>query len=364
MRDEVLIDKLIRHTTQEQTTMGLYLAPLKPFLDDASVTDICINQPGVVFVESARGWERHAVPALTFAWCYATAQVLANWCNDEITETMPLLSGQLPGGERVRVVIPPCVPAGTVSITIRRPPSTTMTFEQLVAGGTFARTRGVQSLRLAPEERATIEATLDERVRAQLARFRANDWAGFLAHAVRERSNIIASGITGGGKTTLANALAAFIPLHERLVTVEDTREARLPHENVVSMVYADGGRGLSKATAENICKGVLRQRPDRVLLSELRDGDEAFLFFYGVVSRGHPGTITTIHANSAKMVLPTLSLMIKSGKAGSQIDRADILNMLIGLLDVVIQMHREDDGARVAHEIYYDPAFAASTLG
>lgn len=344
-----------------KSTLAIHFEPLARFLGDTDITEICINKPGTVFTEGSAGWTTHAVETITFDWCMDAARLVANWADQ--AEESQLLSAQLPGGERVQIVLPPTVPAGTVSITIRRPSASVMTLGEIIDTGAFANTRCEQSTRLAVQERKSIEAGLPDHQKALLDLFRAKEWQAFLTLAVLRKLNLISSGATGSGKTTLSNALIAIIPLSERIITVEDVREARPPHQNLVSMVYSKENKGVAKVTPRQIFEGSLRQRPDRVLPAELR-GDEAFFFIQNVINSGHPGTITTGHANRAKLMFMRLSLMIKASPEGAGISREDILEMLYALIDVVVQMERLPTGQRVVREIYFDPAFATKQLG
>lgn len=348
---------------RELSTLEIHLSPLQRFLDDETVTEIVINRPGEVLTEGQGGWSTHEVPDATYAWCLDIAHLVANRASDSISEEMPLLSAQLPGGERLQVVIPPTVPTGTVSLTIRRPATSAMTLEQIFESGAFERTRPVQSLRLAAAEREELESGLPDIDKNLLSLFRAQKWKEFFNLAIVRRKNLIVSGRTGSGKTTLGNALVSLIPSHERLITVEDVREMRLHHENSVSMIYTKDARGVAKVTPKQIFEANLRMRPDRVLPAELR-GDEAFFFIQNVINSGHPGTISTLHANSSKLAFMRLSLMIKASPEGSGISREDILEMLYALIDVVVQMEPTETGQRVVSEIYFDPAFAQKMIG
>ncbi len=292
-----------------------------------------------------------------------TAKLVANLASGSISEEMPMLSAQLPGGERLQVIIPPTVPAGTVSLTIRRPSTNVMSLDAIFASGAFENTRCVQSIRLDAEERAAIEADLPDADRQLLEIFRKKDWRQFLARAILRRKNLIVSGRTGSGKTTLSNALASLIAASERLITVEDVREMRLPQQNVVSMVYTKDGLGVAKVTPKQIFEANLRMRPDRVLPAELR-GDESFYYVQNVLNSGHPGGLTTLHANSSKLAFKRLGMMIKTSAEGSGISLPDILEMLYSLIDVVVQMEPTETGQRVVTEIYYDPAFAQKMIG
>lgn len=348
---------------RELSTLEIHLAPVAAFLADAIVTEIVINRPGEVLTEGQGGWTVHQVPAVTFDWCMDVAKLVANRASDSISEETPLLSAQLPNGERLQVVIPPTVPMGTVSLTIRRPATAVMTLDDIFASGAFERTRCVQSLRLVGDDRAAIEGDLPDTDTRLLDLFRDRSWPDFLALAIRRRKNVIISGRTGSGKTTLCNALVRLIPESERLITVEDVREMRLPHQNSVSMVYTKDSRGVAKTTPKQLFESTLRMRPDRVLPAELR-GDESYFFIQNVVNSGHSGCLTTVHASSTKLAFMRLSLMIKGSPEGAGISREDILEMLYGLIDVVIQMEPDDHGNRRVTEIYFDPAYAQKMIG
>lgn len=347
----------------ETSTVVLALEPLSGFLADADLTEIVVNRPGIVAVERGGKWESHRMPALDFDWCLDLAKLLRNRSNQDITEAQPLLGAQLPDGQRVQIVIPPAVPTGTVSITIRRPGSRVLALRELADAGAFECARREQSLLLGRDERTALEGALPDADRELLELFRSGAWERFLSFAVVRRKNIVSSGATGAGKTTLGNALAAMIPLHERIVTVEDVPEMRLPHENQVKLFYPKGGNGVSKLGPRDLLEAALRMRPDRVLLAELR-GDESFFFIQNVLNSGHPGTITTVHATRAKLAFRRLALMIKGSQEGSGLDLADITTTLHALVDVVVQMERLADGRRVVAEVYFDPAFAMRQLG
>jgi type IV secretion system protein VirB11 len=170
---------------------------------------------------------------------------------------------------------------------------------------------------------------------------------------VRTRRNIIISGATGSGKTTLSKALIAAIPADERLITIEDTAELVVPHHNCVRLLYAKDGQGLAKIGPRELLGSCLRMRPDRILLQELRDGT-AF-FYLRNVNSGHPGSITTVHADSARLAFEQLTLLVKESAEGRDLHRDDIRSLLLLLVDVVVQMQKRDGRYRVT-EIYYDP--------
>jgi type IV secretion system protein VirB11 len=187
-----------------------------------------------------------------------------------------------------------------------------------------------------------------------LALLKAGRHAEFFDRAVKARLNILISGATGSGKTTLSKGLIQLIPPEERLLTIEDARELIVTHRNVVHMLYAKDGQGTANVTAKHLLESALRMRPDRILLQELRDGT-AF-FYLRNVNSGHPGSITTIHADSAELAFEQLTLLVKESEGGSDLARDDIRALLKMLVDVVVQTKKTDGEFRVT-EIYYDPA-------
>ncbi|MBJ7403761.1 MAG: P-type DNA transfer ATPase VirB11 [Bradyrhizobium sp.] len=317
-----------------------YLEPLAPFLADKSLTEIIVNRPGEVFVEGPDGWTRHEAPALTHAYLSHLATAAAGHTRQDIGPEHPVVSTTLIGEERCQIVVPPAVPEGTVSLTIRKPSGLTMTLE------TFEQAKLFDEVRVADDELTTDENRL-------MALKDAGAWREFLQLAVETRRNIIISGATGSGKTTLSKALIAAIPAQERLITIEDTAELVIPHQNCVRLLYAKDGQGVAKIGPRELLESCLRMRPDRILLQELRDGT-AF-FYLRNVNSGHPGSITTVHADSARLAFEQLTLLVKESAEGRDLHRDDIRSLLLLLVDVVIQMRKRDGRYRIS-EIYYDP--------
>lgn len=349
----------------ETSTIDLHLQALFANVDvsDATLTDIVINKPGEMFIERGKGWERLEVEEIDFAWCASLVSLIGNRESQALTEEWPMLGGQLPGGLRVHAVAPPAVEAGTISFSIRRPCDKPFTLNQIIDGGAFADTLCEQSLVLDAALRDQIESNLPARDRELLRHFRRKDWSAFFSTAVPARKNIVSSGATGSGKTTLSNALAALIPLDERIITVEDTREMRLPHANQKNLLYRKGEGGLSKLLPRDLLEGTLRMIPHRVLMAEL-SGNETFFFLQNILNSGHPGTITTVHSTRAKLAFRRLALLVKASPEGANLAMDDIMENLFALVDIVIQMEKLPGGRRVATEVYYDPAFAASHYG
>lgn len=318
-----------------------YLAPLRPFLDPPTVTEVVVNRPGEVGVEGPEGWRWHETPELTEGWLRTLAVAAAAYSGQDVDAERPICSTVLPGDERCQIVLPPVVPNGTVSLTIRKPSGRRMGLDEFHAAGLFASAEIVRG------------GETDE-TDATLIRLReAGDWVAFFRLAVESRRNILISGATGSGKTTFAKGLVELIPEHERLLTIEDTRELILPQRNVVHLLYSKDGQGLAKVGPKALLESALRMRPDRILLQELRDGT-AF-FFLRNVNSGHPGSITTVHADSATLAFEQLTLLVRESEGGRDLPRDDIRTMLHLMVDVVVQM-KKSGGRFQMTEVWHDP--------
>ena len=323
------------------SALDLTLEALRPLLADPEVTELCINRPREVFLETRSGWRSVAAPFADFDWCQRLAKLIANATRQRVDESAPLLSASLPTGERVQIVLPPATTLGCVAITIRRPSAEVWSLEELARRGALRAVR--PGLRL-----------LDDG-EAELKRLHAHgEYLGFLRLAVRSRRNIVVSGPTGSGKTTWTKALIQEVPVEERLVTIEDARELVLDrHPNHVRLYYSKDDQGLARVTPNQLLECCLRMRPDRILLAELR-AEEAFDYLRNVNS-GHPGSITSVHAASAELAFEQLVLLVKQSPGGRTLDRDDIKQLLYLLIDVVIQCGL-DHHRRVIREIWYQP--------
>lgn len=327
---------------RDASALELTLRALRPILSDHAVTELCINRPGEAFIETREGWRCVPLPFAQLPWCVSLAKLVAHSTRQRIDAESPLLSASLPGGERIQIVLPPATTPGTVAITIRRPADEVWTLAELAHKGLFRATR---------EATAGLSETEVELTRLLKVR----DHESFMRLAVQSRRNILVAGPTGSGKTTFTKALIREIPGDERLITIEDAKELILDkHPNHVRLFYSKDDQGLSRVTPKQLLESCLRMKPDRILLAELR-GEEAFDYLRNVNS-GHPGSITSIHAASAELAFEQLVLLVKQTRAGQELARADIKNLLYLLIDVVVQFgieHRQ----RVIREVFYDPA-------
>lgn len=331
------------------------LAPLQKFLDEPGVTEVVINRPGEVVTESDHGWCHTSEDAITLEWLREFVQLTATYNESVCNEKQPILSGVLPEGERVQIVLPPTVEPGIVAVTIRVPAQVKRTREDYEAVG-FTDELGAENRELTDEEK---RLPLDDRV--LLEHKLKGQWWDFFEQAVRRRKNIIIAGATGVGKTTFTKTIIEYIPPHERIVTIEDTRELTLPnHGNKVHLVAHEGN------DAVVLLKSCMRMKPDRILLAELRDSTA--LEFISTASSGHPGTITTVHAGHCGQAFQRMARLIRQSPDVGTMTQAEIMGLLRASVDIVIQMQVRElvdprssavRKKRVISEVYYDPVAA-----
>jgi type IV secretion system protein VirB11 len=321
----------------ERIYLARYLAPLGPWLSDPDVTDLLVNRPGEVWVETVSGtMSRRAAPELTEVDLTRLARQVAAHASQGVNREQPLLSASLPDGARVQIIAPPATRAGLV-LAIRKHTVSDLTLGELGRAGLFDGA-------LDPGAGARADTALQ-------ARLAAGDTQGFLALAVRLRKTIVLSGGTSSGKTTLLNALVKEIDPGERLVAIEDAPEIRLEHENALGLIAARGDAGEARVTAEDLLQAALRMRPDRILLGELR-GAEAFAFLRAV-NTGHPGSITTVHADSADGAIDQITMLALL--SGVDMDWAAIQAYARRVIDVVVQLRRVG-GRRNVSDIVFRP--------
>lgn len=305
-----------------------YLAPLVPVLARSDVTDIFINRAQEVWVETLGGaTERIEAPELTEERLWRLARQIASLSHQGISREHPLLSARLPDSSRVQVVAPPAT-RGPIAIAIRKHVMSDLSLAHYEQEGAFA---SASAFAKVVEDRPDGLGT---------------EPARYLREAVRQRKNILISGGTSTGKTTFLNALVREIPAAERLILIEDTPELILRHENAVGLVAVKGELGEARVTPDDLLQASLRMRPDRIILGELR-GSEAYTFLRAV-NTGHPGSMTTIHANSPAGALEQLALIVQ---ANSNLSRGDILDYVRFVVDVSVQLERID-GRRVVSQI------------
>lgn len=323
-----------------ETSLQLKLHELRPILDIPSLSELCINRPKEAFIQTHEGWHCRALPFADFNWCRDLAKLVAGATKQRVDQVNPLLSGNLPSGERVQCVLPPAAPQGQISITIRRPSQKVRGLDELYKAGLFDRCTSCCDA-----------VNGDDLALGEL--LREGRFDEFLRACVKQRKNIIVSGSTGTGKTTTTNCLLLEIPAEERLITIEDADELVLSqHPNHVRLFYSKGGQGLAQVTPRMLLEACLRMRPDRVFLSELRS-DEAFDYLRVIAA--HPGSITSVHGATARLALVQLMLLVKQSPAGQSLSTEDVWMLLHSLIDVVVQL-RFEGNKRMVKEIWYDP--------
>jgi pilus assembly protein CpaF len=296
-----------------------FLRPIEHLILDPEISEIMVNGPDRIFIE--RAGYLQAVPdvKLTAASLMIAVKNIARRLGDDISEAKPILDSRLPDGSRVAAVLPPCSIHG-VALTIRKFNSHKFKMDDLVALGTLPK-----------------------------------DLAGQLAEYVVERKNILISGGTGTGKTTLLNSLADFIPAHERLVLIEDTVEIQIQKPNVLRFEARKEQNGTPAVTIRELLKATLRHRPDRIILGEIRGG-EAFELLQ-LLNTGHSGTLSTVHANSAGQGISRFTTCVL--QSGVEMPYAAIKANIADSLDVIVQIERRP-GKRSVSEVLeiglYDP--------
>ena len=300
--------------------LDAYLAPLRPWLDRETVTEILVNRPGEVWVEDAAhpGMQRIALPEMDSRLLQRLAEQVARISHQGINREHPLLSATLPAyggqsGARIQLVGPPATRANW-ALAIRR--------------------HRLLELPLDAYDRGPIPAPVEEAMPDPLA-----EPISFLREAIRRRRTILISGGTSTGKTTFLNAMLSEIPAHERVVLVEDTAELRLPGANGVGLIAVKGELGEAKVSANDLLQAALRLRPDRIVLGELR-GNET-VSFLRAINTGHPGSFSTVHANSPRGALEQIALM--SMQTGIGLPRAETLEYAASVIDIVVQLDRRE---------------------
>ena len=322
-------------SSQPLLFLDAFLAPLAHALSRPDVTDVYVNQPGELWLETDHGVERHEDPRLDDAALWRLSRQIAAATDQGISREHPLLAATLPSGARVQVCAPPAT-RGNVALAVRKHVVPDLTLDDYVAGGAFDR---VGDARIA-------QRSIDLELRQMLD---AGDVRGFLSAAVKARKSILISGGTATGKTTFLNALLKESPQDERIVLIEDTPEIQLSHPNAVGLVAVRGRLGEASVDAGDLLEAALRLRPDRIIVGEIR-GREA-LSFLRAVNTGHPGSITTIHASSPDGAIDQLALI--AAQAGTDLRRAELIGYIRSVIDIIIQLSRAD-GKRVMSAIEF----------
>jgi type IV secretion system protein VirB11 len=316
-----------------------FLAPLTGMLARPDVTDIYVNRPGELWVETTGGRiERHEAPGLDESTLARLARQIAALSHQGISREHPLLSATLPDGARIQIIAPPAT-RGPLALAIRKHVSPELDLTDYVQSGAFGDTKARQGF-----ERSQADKGLADMLAA-------GDIGGMLSAAVKGRKNILVSGGTSTGKTTFLNALLKEVPAEERLILIEDTPELFVRHENHVGLIAARSALGEAQVETDDLVAASLRMRPDRIILGELR-GKEAYSFLRAV-NTGHPGSMTTVHADSPERAVEQIVLLVLQG--GTQLSREDVRHYVSRTVDVFVQLTRSGGKRRVAEVVLRD---------
>ena len=336
--------------TQARYTPGAegLLSPLLPWLSDSNVSEILINKPGEVYIEKGGRMTRYPLHALDRMHLKRLFTFIANECNQGIHDDSPLLSGNLYDGSRVQLVMPPA--AKDYALSIRRQSVKRLSLDDYRNSNFYSTTRAFDRHTLASDYLSE-----DDHVLMRL--YKAGNWADFMEAAVNFKKNIVLSGATSSGKTTYLNALAGHIPLSERIITLEDTYEIEIPHQNTVSLVAPKQlGKNKPVVSMQDLVQCSLRLRPDRLVMGEIRGAE--VLDFISACSTGHEGSITTIHAQNPRVAFLRMIQMVRLNNVPSMRDE-DIQKLLDEVIDIVVQVNKTPSG-RLSTWIHYKHAQVA----
>ncbi len=296
-------EEIVEQIVYEVTGLG----PIEPLFRDPTISDILVNGPREIYVERSGRLSRVAASFRNDAHLLAVIDRIVSRVGRRVDEASPMVDARLPDGSRVNAIIPPLALDGPI-LSIRRF-GTDLAVPQLVANGTLTQ-----------------------------------DMIQLLSSCVRARLNIMISGGTGSGKTTMLNALSSFIPAHERVITIEDAAELQLQQAHVVRLeTRPPNSEGQGEVVARDLVKNALRMRPDRIIIGEVRSAEA--LDMLQAMNTGHEGSLTTIHANSPRDAISRLETMILM--AGTNLPDRAMREQIASAMDVIIQLARLTDGTR-----------------
>ena len=313
-------DRLITDVQHEVFGLG----PLETLMKDPEITDILVNTHGHVYVERYGKLERTDVRFRDDAHLMQIIERIVTRVGRRVDESSPMVDARLADGSRVNAIIPPLALDGPI-LSIRRFGAERLTINDLIQFNS---------------------------VPAQIA--------DVAAACVKSRLNILVSGGTGAGKTTLLNCLSNYIPESERIVTIEDSAELKLQQEHVVRLETRPPNiEGIGMVTQRELVRNALRMRPDRIVVGEVRGGEA--LDMMQAMNTGHDGSISTIHANSARDALSRLETMMLM--AGISLPEKALREQIASALDIIVQLSRLSDGSRKLIEFAEVTGMEGSTI-
>ncbi len=302
-----------RRLTDEVTVDFLGYGPIQQFLLDESVTEIMVNATDAIYVERKGKLLKTDVRFATDAHVRRIIEKIVSRIGRRIDESSPMVDARLPDGSRVNAIVPPLAVDGP-TITIRKFSKDVFSVEDML------------------ELRSLTPAV-----------------AEFLRVAVEGKRNILISGGTGSGKTTMLNLLTGFIPVEERIVTIEDAVELQLHQEHVVRLESRPPNiEGRGEVTVRDLVRNSLRMRPDRIIVGEVRSGEA--LDMMQAMNTGHEGSLSTIHSNSPRDALSRLETMVLM--SGVELGVRAIREQIGSSLDLLIQIDRFRDGSRAVSAV------------
>jgi pilus assembly protein CpaF len=297
-------ERLVQEILDEVTGLG----PLEPLLADGGISDILVNTCATVYVERGGKLELTPVRFDSNEHLMQVINRIVSRIGRRVDETSPMVDARLPDGSRVNAIIPPLALDGPI-LSIRRFGRSPLRVPDLLTLGTVTR-----------------------------------ESIAFLAACVRAKLNVLVSGGTGTGKTTMLNALSAFIPHEERIVTIEDSAELQLQQPHVVRLETRPPNiEGKGEIVARDLVRNALRMRPDRIVVGEVRGAE--VLDMLQAMNTGHEGSMTTVHANTPRDALTRLEAMV--GMAGLTLSELATRQMMSRAINVVVQLSRGTDGRR-----------------
>jgi type IV secretion system protein VirB11 len=310
-------------------------------LNRPGTTDVAINKPHELWIDTPEGWKCEAAPWLTYNLCWRVANSLAALNHRELAPHTPIHTVELPGGERGQIVMAPACDRGTLSMTFRKPSLERFTLQDYIDSGRFKRTQAI----------AAPPACLAPWQIQMKTAHKAREWARFFPQAVSYRQNIIIFGGPGSGKTTFGKMLMDLFPRERRMITVQEIKELQLPyHPNHVHLFYGH------VVTPKQLVASSLRMKPDHLFLAELT-GDEVW-HFIEILNTGTRGTVTTAHANDSESGYARVCGLVKQSEVGKGLDYEYIERLVRTSFDVVVYM----EGTEIL-EVHYEPEHKLALL-